>query len=64
MLFRSVDRFLIDTTLVEGPAKALFELGGILRRAQSGAVNVANAATAIGAVALCGYLVFALVTHA
>jgi NADH-quinone oxidoreductase subunit L len=61
LLFSSVDRFLIDSTLVEGPAKAIGELGGALRRAQSGAVNYANVATAIGALAVVGYLLSALV---
>jgi NADH-quinone oxidoreductase subunit L len=55
-----VDRLLIDGLCVNGAGKLVYLVGGLLRRTQTGSVNVALASFLIGAVALLGWILWRL----
>jgi NADH-quinone oxidoreductase subunit L len=50
LLFRFVDRWLIDWFAVEGAGNGVVQIASVLRRTQVGAVSVATAATLVGTV--------------
>jgi NADH-quinone oxidoreductase subunit L len=57
-LWYIVDRILIDAVLVGGPARLAYGVGGLVRRAHTGAIAAGAAAMAMGVIATLGWLVW------
>jgi NADH-quinone oxidoreductase subunit L len=51
-----IDRVLIDTVLVNGSARLVYALGGLVRRPHTGSINVAAVSFVLGALAVLLYL--------
>jgi NADH-quinone oxidoreductase subunit L len=59
LLFTALDRALIDRALVEGSGDSAMALGAVLRRTQTGVINLAAAAMAGGALLAIGWALLA-----